>query len=210
MSTILVFFLSLIFTFSFWRKLKEDYLSTQIFNTSFFVIIGILLGLLIPKYLFIPIFGSKASLAESGIYFWLAVVGGMAGFLFAYLRVKFRFLETFEAFGVSFLLCFSLWVLSHAITNQSINSLLYSLVLGLLIMVFTFLDKKYKKFTWYKSGKVGFAGLTTFGVFFLVRALIALPFPFVLSFLGRIESIVSSIIAFVFFLALYNLLQQKA
>ena len=49
------------------------------------------------------------------------------------------------------------------------------------------------------------AGLLAAGVFFLVRAAIALAFPFVVSFLGLSEIVLSGVCAFTIFLLIYNL-----
>ncbi|KKT33345.1 MAG: hypothetical protein UW21_C0012G0005 [Candidatus Woesebacteria bacterium GW2011_GWB1_44_11b] len=52
---------------------------------------------------------------------------------------------------------------------------------------------------------MGFSGLLVAGLFFLIRAGVATAFPTVLSFVGGVEGTVSGIVAFAFFLGLYNL-----
>jgi len=188
--------------------LKEDYISSQIFGSAFIILFGFLVGLIGAK-IFFPFLSLSLTFSQSGYYFWLCVLGVSIGYLISLWKYRFRFYETLEALGISLLVVYLIFIILDAFKNDSWSSLGYALVIFFNCGLFLFLDKKYKKFTWYRSGKVGFAGLTTFGVFFLIRALLALVFPFVLSFLGRIESILSAIIAFVFFLALFNLAQQK-
>jgi hypothetical protein len=93
--------------------------------------------------------------------------------------------------------------------NLSAISLLAAVATLILIVTFYFFETKYKNFSWYKSGKVGFSGLAVLGIFFLVRALVALSFSFVLSFAGKFESVFSGITAFLFFLGVFNLARQK-
>ena len=49
-ANILGFFL---FFYLYWKKLKDDYSSEKIFNSGFVLVLGILLGTLFSKYLFV-------------------------------------------------------------------------------------------------------------------------------------------------------------
>ena len=70
---------------------------------------------------------------------------------------------------------------------------------------FFYLDSRYKRFVWYKSGKAGFAGVMTLGVYFLARGAIAMAFPFMISFVGKYDAILSGSFALVCFLLIYIL-----
>jgi len=75
----------------------------------------------------------------------------------------------------------------------------------LIIGLFYFLETKYKKISWYRSGRVGFSGLTTAAIFFLLRAAISPFYPNLLTFSGSFEYLFSGLVAFILFFLVYNL-----
>jgi hypothetical protein len=77
----------------------------------------------------------------------------------------------------------------------------------MLIMLFAsyYFDTHYKRFSWYKSGRIGFAGVSVAIVLFLVRSAIAIFKVPVLSFVGRSELIISGVVTVVSFILLFNL-----
>ena len=103
----------------------------------------------------------------------------------------------------------SLIFLQDVIINRSWFSLSVFIFIIITITLYLFLSKQYKRFRWYKSGKVGFAGLTTLGFIFLVRGLTALWVPFMLSFVGVMDAFISVIISVVAFGMVYNLSRSK-
>lgn len=182
-----------IFLFLFWIRSKEDHIANQIFSAAFLILFGILLANIIS----LTFFPSQL--------FWLNVA---AVFLFLSLsiwRYHLRVFETLEAVVISLLPWLSLSYLKDYIAINSLNSLFASLVITLIIVLFFILDKHYKKFTWYKSGRVGFTGLTILGLFFLTRAAVALTFPDVISFSGKFDIYLSAVIAFTSFLVVFNI-----
>ncbi|MBI3397129.1 hypothetical protein HY045_01490 [Candidatus Woesebacteria bacterium] len=187
---------ALIFLFLFWRRLKEDYSSNVLFTTGFFVIFGIAIGVLISLR-FSPLW-----------WFWLAGVGVVIGFFVGYLKFKFRTFEVLEALFVSTLPWLILIFLYDSISKSSLISLLFSILIVAVIALFYWLDASYKNFLWYKSGRVGFAGLMSMGVLFLIRATIASFLGNMLSFVGVFEVVISGISAFIAFLLLFNLSKQ--
>jgi len=185
------------FFFLFWKKLKEDYRSPSIFSAAFYILIGIgVLGFLSER--FFPEW-----------WFWANVLGVVLGFGLGILRFKLRFFESLEAVVVGLLPWLSFVFLRDAVSNANLPSLIGFVVLFLIIVFYLFIDRHYKRFTWYKSGKVGFSGLMTLGVLFLARTTVAVLFPFVLSFSGPIDSIMSGVIAFTSFLLVFNLARQE-
>jgi hypothetical protein len=191
------------FLFLFWKRLKEDYENTQIFSFSFiiagFIILGFSLGMLLYGKL------NTHILSSHGFWFWGAFISGCNGFYIAYYKLKLRFFETLEAAGLGFLFFSFTFSLINSILNHDVRLLFFALIQALLIALFYFLDKRYKRFTWFKSGKVGFAGLMVLAIFFLTRAVVALINPGMLSFTGKFDAIISSTISFIFFIILYNL-----
>ena len=188
---------NLIFLYIFWKKLKEDYTSEIIFTSAFYILAGMVLGL---------VFALKI---KTDLWFWLSFVGLVIGFSLTIIKYKLRLMETVEAVVIAVLPSLVLIFLSDSIRNQSYDSFFQSILTLILIILFFIFDKHYKKFTWYKSGRIGFSGLTTLGLFFLLRALVANWFPFMLSFFGKKEVYLSASMAFVSFLGLFNLTRQK-
>ena len=117
--------------------------------------------------------------------------------------------ETAEAAGVAILPWIFLVFITDSIMNQSIYSFFYALTAVLAGIIYLILNSKYKEFSWYASGRVGFAGLTAIGIFFLLSGIIAFIFPDMLSFVGKIDALISGMVAFVVFLSVFNLAREK-
>lgn len=188
----------LIFLFVFWKRLREDYAASQIFTTGLYMIVGISLAVIIST----KFFGSWG--------FWLSFTGAALGLTLGVLKFKLRFFETFEAGVAATFPWLGVVFLSDSIEKSNPASFIGFIVIILLIVLFYFLDAHYKKFTWYKSGRVGFTGLTTLGLLLLLRAAVAPIVPDMLSFSGKYEAIISGILAFVSFLLVFNLSRTRA
>ncbi len=187
----------LTFLFIFWRRLKEDYITNQIFGSAFITLITLVIANTISFY-FLSVW-----------WFWLSVLAVAVALFLTIKRYRLRVFETLEALILSLLPWLSLLYLADSIINSSTSSLVGFIVIILLIILFIVFDKHYKRFTWYKSGRVGFSGLTILGLFFLLRALVALNFNNVLSFSGSNEVYLSAVLAFSSFLILLNLSRKK-
>ncbi len=187
----------LTFLFIFWRRLKEDYITNQIFGSAFIALITLVIANTISFY-FLSVW-----------WFWLNVLAVAVALFLTIKRYRLRVFETLEALILSLLPWLSLLYLADSIINSSTSSLVGFIVIILLIILFIVFDKHYKRFTWYKSGRVGFSGLTILGLFFLLRALVALNFNNVLSFSGSNEVYLSAVLAFSSFLILFNLSRKK-
>jgi len=179
-----------------------------IFSGSFYMTGAVLLSLLLSFTVFKryshPVVGGMENL-----WFWFAVVFYTISLFLVIYRFKMRFFETFEASAVGILLWFIVVFVSFSLSRPTPLSLLSSLYLVFLPLLFLYLDKKYKNISWYKSGKVGFSGLFTLGIFFLTRSLVAIAsFP-VLSLSGRFDIVLSAAMSFLLFFAVYNLSQLK-
>ena len=186
-----------VFLFIFWKRLKEDYLASQVFTSAIYIATATFgLYLISLRWAF-------------GWWFWLGFLGFVLGVLLSTVRYRLRFYETFEAAVIAFFPWLSLVFLSDAINNKSYFSLGFSLASLVFIFLFGFLNSRYKDFGWYKSGRIGFAGLTTLGIFFLTRGAIAIILPFMLSFVRDWETILSGFTAFFIFLAVFNLSRQS-
>jgi hypothetical protein len=187
----------LLFLFLFWRRLKEDYSSNIVFSICFLILLGISTGYLVSFYFF------------PRWFFWFEAFGAFLGLSFGIVKYDTRFFETYEALFISILPWLTMFYLTELIKKPSWQVAVVSLVNFLLIILFDFVSVRYKNFSWYKSGKIGLAGLLTSGIFFLTRAAIATIFPSVVSFLGLSEIILSGVCAFTIFLLIFNLSKEN-
>ncbi len=120
-----------------------------------------------------------------------------------------RFYESLEAAIVASFAPMILLLLYDGVRSKHPGSFFAIAVVGALIGLYYFLSLHYKKISWYKSGKVGFAGIFVLGIFFLVRALVAVWFPNMVSFVNY-EWLVSGSAAFLAFLTLFHLTYQTS
>lgn len=183
----------IVFLFIFWKRLKEDYASEIIFKTAFSIIFGVIIFTLISFRFF------------ADWFLFGGMLGALIGLWISVARLKIRFYETLEAFVVGSLPYLSFVFLTDSVATSSLSSFSGFLMILVLLFVFYFLDVNYKNFTWYRSGRIGFVGLSTLAIFFLVRSTIAIFGITMLSFVGKYESIVSGIMAFIICLVLFNL-----
>lgn len=186
-----------VFLFLVWKRLKEDYPVENVFSLSFMTVFGLILGYLLAKR-FLPDY-----------WFWMILLGVLIGFTFGVVKLRLKFYETFEALFLGLLSWFGIYWMYIFIKTPSITSFLATLLLICYLVLFYLLDSNYKNFTWYKSGRIGFSGLVTAGLFFLTRSAIASFFPFMLSFSGKTDVYLSGITSFVMFLLVYNLSRNE-
>ncbi|MDP3994697.1 MAG: hypothetical protein Q8P91_02615 [bacterium] len=196
--TILVnIFAFFVFLFIVWKRLKEDYSTENVFTLCFVTAFGLVLGYLLAKFI-APLY-----------WFWMEALGILFGFVFLAIKKGLKFYETFEALFIAFLTWFGIYWVFLFIKTPAITSFLASFLIVSFIVLFYLLEGNYKDFTWYKSGRIGFAGLVTAGLFFLSRSAIASLFPFMLSFSGKTEIYISAVASFIMFLLVYNLSRNE-
>ena len=186
----------LLYLFFFWKRLKDDYIRNQIFTTAFYGLVLLGGGYLISFYFF------------NSLRFWLSLTGAIIGFLWGIFRYKLKMLEVLEAAVLGLLSIFTLILLGELILSHDILYLFSFIVLVLLIILFHLLDKYYRGFTWYKSGRIGFSGLTVTGVFFLIYTIVAVTLGGVISFVGNKDYLISLLLAVISFLIVFKLAKQ--
>lgn len=191
------FLAALVFLFFFWKKLKEDYIPNQIFSTAFSAILGILLANILA-FNFFPLW-----------WFWASFIGFWSGLAISIYRFKLRFFEVLDSSVIATLPWLLIIFLIDSVSSSSTPSLIASVFILLLIAIYLFFDAHYRKFTWYKSGRIGFSGLAVAGTFFLGRSLVALAFDNVLSFVGKIDIYISALLAAVSFFAVISLSKKE-
>ncbi len=173
--------------------MKEDYASEIIFKAALSVFLGILLGWALSLRFFPKWF------------LWSEFLGFILGMVSAIYFLKIKFYESFEAAVISALPWLGFLFLKDSVVGSVLSSFLAFLAILLIVFVSYWLDINYKNFTWYKSGKIGFAGLACLALIFLIRSAVALTGISVLSFVGKFEATLSGASAFICFLLLYNL-----
>ena len=186
----------IMFLFLFWRQLKDDYPHQTIFTSSFYVLLGI------------TVFYFLSINYREEWWFWFSGAGALIGFLISVLRFDLKITETLDAtlLAINTLVIASYFYLGSIAGN--IHLYFFALFHLALYILFWYLNENYKKFSWYRSGKIGFAGLATLGFYLIIRSLIALYFPDMISFVGREDAMISATLAFISFLGLYNLSKQ--
>ena len=186
----------LVFLFIFWKRLNEDYSSDIIFQVGTYILIGMAVGLTASKLFF------------QTWFFWMSALGVMAGMGLMLLKFKLRFFETLEAVILASMPVISLMFFTNSIASSSLNSFIAFVVCLILIFLSYWFDVNYRNFTWYKSGKIGFAGLMVAILFFLARTVVAILGISMVSFVGKFEPIFSGI-SFVISVVLLMVLGKK-
>lgn len=152
----------LTFLFIFWKRLKEDYASEIIFKSASYIFLGMSIFYLI-SFNFIKDW-----------FLWFSFFGGVLGLILAFYSQKVRFYESFESFVISSLPWISLMFLTNSIQTSSLISFSGFVVMLILMFLAYWLEANYKKFFWYKSGKIGLSGLIILAVILTFRLTVAI------------------------------------
>jgi len=179
--------------FILWKKLRDDYIGSQIFGLGFGIYFFLIAGLLLFHYFKI-------------LYFEWIVIAAPLGVVFYYVyRVKMRLNELVNALAPSLYMGSIYYYLMIVILKNNYFSLFGIVLSVLFIIIYFLLEKNYKKFQWYKSGKVGFSGLFVAGAYFFVNSALAVLVPDMVFFSGKINAIISLLLGLTAVLALVRL-----
>ena len=158
-------------SFSFWRRLKEDYKEEVIFKTTFFALAS---GLFFSRLLFVFL-----NLGEFGFsfrnfftlnylnnfYFAGGLVGVVLAIRWQVKRSKGNVWEVLDALVFSFLCYLIFGNFGFFLTRGNRWDLVY-LGIGVAgFILYSLSQKNYRSFSWYKSGKTGFI-FTFFGLIY--------------------------------------------
>jgi hypothetical protein len=183
----------IVFMYVFWKRLREDYSADNIFSTAFYIM---LLSI---------IFAFVTSFIIGNYWFYGGVFGAFTGIVAGYFVFKYRIYEVMEGVVIAFLYSLVILFLYDALIILNRYSLIFVGLCILLIVLFGYIDRRYKGYTWYKSGRVGFTGLTVLGLFFVVRSAIALSSFDMISFGGSADVYLSTLLSFMSLIAVVNL-----
>lgn len=187
-----IFGLFILFYF-FWKTLKDDYQYEKIFNLATTTSIGLCLSLIINYYI------------PNLYWFWIILFGFFISFEISVYKQKMNFFESFQGLTIGSLSWLGTIYLYDAVKNASLHSFLAFWVTSICIALYFFFNAHYRSFTWYKSGKVGFSGILTLIIFFILRTVASLISINVFSFAGKLEVFFSGSTALLLFILLYNL-----
>lgn len=200
MSTIASLLLTLLglflFSFFLWRKLKEDYGSDRIFTFTLWLFIGIFSGVWLAK-------------GDALLSSWLPVIGTTLVSLYFIRRYSFRPFELLDALSASwFYLSLFLFSAASLKSEEGKIFLAFASIAAVSLLLHRFFEKRYRRFSWYPSGKVGFVGLGSFAVYFFLRGLVEIFSPFVL--FSNSSEILSATLSLVLALSLATTLYLRS
>lgn len=188
--TVTHFFAVFIFAFVIWKKLREDYPNELIFSFTLALLASGSSGWWIFQKFATPF-------AFWGVFVLPVILG-----LYFVKKFDMRPFEVIDAVSVSWF-----WFAFFATAGAQLATLqippplaLPGAVIPLVsLIVYGFFTKNYRSFSWYPSGKVGFAGLASLALYFLLFSVFSLYKVVALS-LSR--EIFNGIIGLVLFLSL--------
>lgn len=194
---IVVYGLSIfLFSFILWKRMREDYPVEDIFVLTLVLVA-------VPA-----VVNGVSRLYCPDWWFWTCLVSIFLVLVGMVKKYQLRFYETVESVTVAYLCWLLIFFLYQGIITSQFPVLVASGVVLVSLVFFGFINTRYKDFGWYRSGKTGFAGLTTLGLIFLIRGVVAIFLPSMLSFAGTFEPIASGAMAFLLFLAVFNLARK--
>ena len=160
------FFWGLVFafvisSFSFWRRLREDYKEEEIFGLTLFIVGGSLFFAWVSAF----VFGSSQFFPPS------AFLGVALSVKLWSTRFKVNIWEVFDALSLPFLFFLLFGGIGSFLGSGNFWDWQYFGVGLLGLGVWKFSKEKYRSFSWYKSGKIGFL---LWGVSFVVFLLLSL------------------------------------
>lgn len=192
--TYLFAFIGLVlFSFVVWRKLREDYTDDQIFTLtlSLTVIAGIG-NFLLSQYL-------------AQFPFWPQAVFIFLGLFYLIRKMNMKFFEAADAFAPAWFI-FYLFFLVGVFIEEGLLLNKYSELFAPIValLAYQFFQKNYRRFSWYPSGKVGFAGLAALVIFFAIRAPVAIYSSGMVLLGGIVDGIASLVLTILLLAALYR------
>ncbi|KKR09773.1 MAG: hypothetical protein UT38_C0021G0002 [Microgenomates group bacterium GW2011_GWA2_39_19] len=169
-NSLFLVFAAFSFSFVFWRRLKEDYPHNCIFKFTLIVLAGSLIGQWVGytwarEYLF-----------------WTVSLGVVLASLYSLKKFSFKFYEVIDASAIGFFwfLLFSNLALLFSVVSFNLSSLLtlkiqllkVALVL-LSMLLYRFISTRYRKLSWYPSGRIGFVGMASLCVYLFLYAILS-------------------------------------
>ena len=173
----------ILFAYLTWRNLRDNYEEDKIVNYSWIALLGFFVGGRISYGL--VNFGVWNDSWLSWFSVWnkpgMDYVGGfliliLINFIFSKLN-NWKFIPFCEDILVNTLLLIAFLMGDEFLRSKfNLKVGIYFLLMVLLMVFVNFAKKKYRSFVWYKSGKKGFAFLTTGFIAFLILGILGIIF----------------------------------
>lgn len=181
----------------FWKRLKDDYHYEKIFNLVFLIVFSFIIS------------GAVLSFIPNIFSFWIVLVAMFLGFYIGIRRQRMSFFESFDSFVIGCLPWLGILYLFDTTKNSSLSSFIGFWFILICMFVYFYINATYKTFNWYKSGRVGIAGIVTAILFFVLRAISSVFMPNMVHTAGNYEIYLSASGALLLSILLYNLKKLK-
>ena len=185
------FFLTSLFIL--WKKLRDDYIASQIFSLGFGIYFSLVAGFLLFHFF-------KFSYSE-----WFIVAAPVVVVLYLSSRGRMRLNELVNALAPLLYVSNIYYYLMLVILRNNYFGLIGVFLSVFFLVIYFLLEKNYKKLQWYKSGKIGFSGLFVLSVYFFMNSALAILIPDMVFFSGKINAIISMLLGLIFAFALTRL-----
>lgn len=163
-----------------WKKLREDYPEEEILTLTIFLGAGAIFGARIFYYLShwylvgFSVWKIFDFFGFPGYSFFGAVLGALLVLIFYSKKKNWDPWVTLDEFVKIFFLSSSLIGFGSFLSSGEIFGFAFTLLSIICFLIFLYLSFNYRRFVWYKSGKPGFAGLTSFAIFVFIYLVLAL------------------------------------
>ncbi len=186
-----------LFFYLIWWNLKDDYHYEKVFNLGFIGIFFYLISNLVSRFID-PIF-----------WFWVTLLLMSLGFVLVVKKQKMKFFETLEAYFIGLMPWLIFYYLADSIKKSNLSSFIAFWVTLIYVFIYFYLKSHYRSFGWYKSGKVGIAGVLTLIIYFLTRLISSFIYNQTVSFAGRYEYFFSGSVSLLLIILMYNLYKEN-
>jgi hypothetical protein len=150
--------------FVIWKRMKEDFQNDEIFTFNFILVIWIVAGALAGGWLEWGGFGLISG--------WGMVITGVAALWQWCMRYKWDFWELADFLAI---LALWMWLLGSIAWGPEAKWGAGGAILGIILI--SLVKNNYKKFRWYKSGRVGITALAAICYFSAAQISIAMALP---------------------------------
>jgi hypothetical protein len=186
-----------LFFYLIWRNLKEDYHYEKVFNLGFIGLSAFLLANFVSHFI------------KGPFWFWILILFLLLGFLIVVKKQRMKFFETIEAYFVGLMPWIGLFYLADSVNKLSLASFVAFWITFILIFIYFYVRTHYRSFSWYKSGRIGFAGLFTLLLFFLSRVIGSLFYNNLVTMAGKYEVYLSGSASLLILVLMYNLFKEN-
>ena len=141
-------------------------------------------------------------------WFWLCFLGICVGIAIFIYRFKLKLFEIVDAVVAGLFPWLIFLYLADSAGTKSVFSLGGFFILLAIYLFYRYIDVRYKRFVWYRSGRVGFSALAVLGILFVLRSLAGFANVDMLSFVGKADIYISAIVSFLVFFGMYHLARK--